>query len=525
MDKNKLEKKADPVRSNADTRPAVAWEEKLRIVDRITQSYEEAMQRGEPSIRIDGETKETSSAEGYGASSFSMPLEQLSVEKEEVLRLLRSFKLPLNEEKTDKLISIMKVRKYPAGVQILKQDVSNDKVLFLLKGKFGIYKNDDWFLNLKFAGDIAGEKALGSDPYSSASVVAEKVETIVLAADAAEVKKDPELHIAIITAGLESKMVYTALIINELEKVIDELTKTRSQLQASNAQLKSEIVRREHLESTLNETIETLEVTQTELKEKIARLNETKEELNLAKEAAEAANQAKSDFLASISHEIRSPMQAILGYSSLLKDRTELNSKQLHYVDTIESSGRNLLLLVNDLLDFSKIEAGKMDLEPVEFDLEDLLQKVHQLLSITAEEKNLGFTYEPPTQSQKHLVGDPNRLRQILLNLTSNALKFTEKGQVNIQVKSEEVFDDDVVLCFSVTDTGPGISEENREKIFEPFSQADKSIATQFGGTGLGLAITKNLVEIMNGKIWVESQVGQGSTFHFTTRLGIAKPL
>jgi signal transduction histidine kinase len=525
MDNNKLQTKSESIGSSNNTTPAVAWEKKLKMVDRITQSYEEAMQRGEPPIQVNKTSKGTLSAEDSQTSNISIPLEQLSVEKDEVLRLLRSFKLPLSEEKTNKLISLMKVRKYPAGAQILRQDVSNNKVLFLLKGKFGLYKDDDWFLNLKFAGDIAGEKALGNDPYSSASVVAEKIETVVLTADATEVKKDSELHIAIITAGLESKMVYTALIINELEKVIGELTGTRSELEASNTQLKSEIKRRKQLENTLKDTIETLEVTQTELKEKIEYLNQTKEELNVAKNAAEAANQAKSDFLASISHEIRSPMQAILGYSSLLKDRTELSSKQLHYVDTIESGGQHLLHLVNDLLDFSKIEAGKMDLELVDFDLEDLLHKVHQLLSIMAEEKNLTFIYEPPPQTLKFLNGDPNRLRQILLNLINNAIKFTEKGQVSIQVKSEEVIDDDIVLRFSITDTGPGISKENQEKIFEPFSQADKSIATQFGGTGLGLAITRNLVEIMNGKIWVESQVDQGSTFHFTARLRNAKTL
>ncbi len=255
------------------------------------------------------------------------------------------------------------------------------------------------------------------------------------------------------------------------------------------------------------------------------KLEKTIEELNKAKRVAEEATLAKSSFLASMSHEIRTPLNGIIGMTDLILMDQDIPEQYFEHLTDIKQSSESLLEIINEILDISKIEADKLEIEEIEFSLRDVLDKVVRLLSVKTHQKKLDFLCLHPPDMPDLLIGDPTHIRQILINLIGNAIKFTPEGGITLSLKIKTLKKDSVSIEFEVNDTGIGIPEETMDKLFESYSQADASITRNYGGTGLGLSISQKLVELMGSKIKVKSTVGKGSSFYFTLDLKVAAPL
>ncbi len=387
--------------------------------------------------------------------------------------------LQLEESVVAELLAGSAYKSYHRGEVIIQRGSVSNMLHVVVKGTIGVYNEDVLLAELK-EWSVVGESFINENSASATIIVLSDLLSL-------EISKDFFLNFS---------FKYPRLILNVLAII-------SKRLRSSNDKVLKEAQTRELILTQLVE-------------ERTAELSATLEELR-------HTQKFRDQFLANMSHEIRTPMNAIVGLTNLLV-KTPLNEVQQKYLDVIRKSGNNLLVLINDILDLSKMEAGKMELENVPFSLHGTILNVHTILFIKAEEKGIMLIQEIGEGVPDYIVGDETRLTQILINLTGNAIKFTENGKVTISVALQKKRGDTVELLFSVKDTGIGIPPEKLNKVFETFGQATAETARKYGGTGLGLSISKQLVEMHNGLLQVSSVFGQGSDFHFSISYVLATP-
>lgn len=357
--------------------------------------------------------------------------------------------------------------------------------------------------------------------YSNTDVVIERIETGVYILIASAILKTLVLWLLLL-------WTFKKFLTNPLSQLSDSIQSVDlNQLENQHIQLVNKDNNElKQIETAFNKMLDTLGLQRSHLLElEQSQLDKSKQHNEELKELlikAEAATVAKSQFLATMSHEIRTPMNGVIGMAQLLED-TELNDEQKDYLEGITSSGNNLLNIINDILDFSKLEAGKVDLEHISFDLEHLCQECMQLILSNNLDKRIEYIFDYEPNCPRYFYGDPSRLRQVLLNLLSNANKFTEEGYIRLGISGQQLSDDKVNLNFEVQDTGIGLKPDARDHLFEEFTQADSSTTRKFGGTGLGLSISEKLVKLMGCHIGVNSEYGEGSTFWFEGQFDMAK--